>query len=64
MLVLLRQRVPLPLEISAVPLHVLYHQIFSGELIVVREVVDDLKVSHPVTRVDREPIKNVMLTSV
>ena len=55
MLVLLCQGVSLPFEISAVPLHVFYHQVFSGQLIVVREVVDDLKVGHPVTRVDREP---------
>ena len=42
MLVLLRQRAPLPLQIAAVALQVLHHQVLAGQLVVIREMVDYL----------------------
>ena len=52
----LRQRVPLPLQISPVALDVLHHGVLPGELVVVGEMVDQLEVVHPVAGVHGEQV--------
>ena len=53
---LLGQGVALPLEVAAVPLDVLHHGVLPRQLVVVGEMVDQLKVIHSVARVNREKV--------
>jgi len=50
-LILLAERVVLLLQLLAVALDVLHHQIFSRELVVVRKVVDQLPVGQACSRI-------------